>query len=173
MCFDFLFKKNTIVLDSDETCTICLEHFTNNDLENNRIAIFLTCFHYIHINCLYKFILNTPILLKQNCPICRKEIGKLKIGESHFKDILRFLLQRLKRHVKNVHLYIKNVSYKRFHTQTKRLDVDILIYLVNLSIKYSFLNKEKIQKILIAIMTDPIILRKIKFIEKDIFYIFV
>lgn len=61
------YSENTFIND---TCAICLEKFTNNDLISD-----IRCKHAFHKKCI-----NTWIKEKNNCPLCKRDlINKKKI----------------------------------------------------------------------------------------------
>lgn len=159
------FNLETILPDRHAKCPICIENC------NDQYVVFMKCLHLVHTHCLYDYILNNPKSHKPICMICRNEIESIYVDDKHYKNLSVFLLNRLKKKARYINLFIKYISSKKFSTRSKRLEIELLNYLDTVSKQHPFMDKNKILMIVSSIMTNPIVLRKLRFIETDIFYI--
>ncbi|KAL9237417.1 hypothetical protein vseg_011967 [Gypsophila vaccaria] len=53
------------------SCAICMGEYQERD----RIGSLPTCGHYFHAECINKWLLPSPRILKRTCPICRASVG--------------------------------------------------------------------------------------------------
>ena len=60
----FMTSLNTLSSKADETCSICLENYTKDDL----VKELPKCKHYFHAECILPWLENT-----NTCPVCRQE----------------------------------------------------------------------------------------------------